>query len=289
MMGRSAPRAPTRETPSIYSGTGVGNKKLARPRGANFGNGDSVYSGGGVGRKESVFLHKTRRQGPVEVGHDVRVDLEIDFDMAVFGGERKIFFRRLEACDKCDASGVRPGSNNKSRNACGGVICMTPSGFQDQSCSSCDGTGLEKPKSCRKCKGRGVQKRRKQVIVTVPQNVEDGNWIRIPGEGDAGPFGGPAGDLYVFLQVKDVPAGSRRRRIFNKTWRPLSKFAGKQWRRVKGIDARPVSKFAGKQWRRVRGIDARPVSQFVGKQWRRVKGVVRRIKGDDYDRPQLRP
>lgn len=204
-----------------------------------------------------------------------------------------IRFRRLESCDNCDASGVRPGTKNQACNACGGVICMTPTGFQGDVCSSCDGTGLQKPKSCRKCRGKSVRKRRKQLIVNVPQNVEDGNWIRIPGEGDAGPFGGSPGDLYVFLKVKDIPAGSRRRRVrrvLNKTWRPVSNFTGKQWQRVKSIDARPVSKFAGKQWQRVKKIDVRPVSRFAGRQWQRVKGVVRRIKrDDDDDGPRLRP
>jgi DnaJ-class molecular chaperone len=286
-MGRSSNRSSSQSTQS-YSGTGVGSKEVARTRGANIRN-DSFYSGTGAGSIEVARpLRDPRHAGPVEVGKDIRHDLEIDVDMAVFGGEQKIRFRRLEACNSCLASGIRPGSKKQSCNACGGVICMTPAAFQDPVCASCDGTGLQKPRSCRKCKGTGVRKRRKELKVNVPQNVEDGNWIRIPGEGDAGPFGGPPGDLYVFLTVKDVPSETKRRRILNKTWRPLSRFAGRQVQRAKRINTRPISNFAGKQWQRVKQVDVRPVSRFAGKQWQRMKGVVRRIKDDD-DGPSLRP
>lgn len=166
--------------------------------------GGGMGGGGGGGSRRS-----TRQRGPV-VGDDLRFDLEIDFKTAVFGGEEKVRIRHLEKCDTCTGSGVKPGSKINSCNTCGGSgvtvqVTRTPLGnFQtQQTCPTCRGTGQIVEEYCGTCGGKGLNQKTKQIKVTVPAGVEGGNKLRVRGEGDAGPQGGPAGDLYIFLRVKE--------------------------------------------------------------------------------------
>lgn len=165
------------------------------------GGGGGGFGGGGRGR--------TQTRGPV-VGNDLRFDLEIDFKTAVFGGEEKVRIRHLETCETCKGDGVKPGSKINTCSACGGSgvtveVTRTPLGnFQtQQTCPSCRGTGQKIDEYCGTCSGQGLNQKTKQIKVTVPAGVEDGNKLRVRGEGDAGPNGGPAGDLYIFLRVKE--------------------------------------------------------------------------------------
>lgn len=181
--------------------------------GAGFGNEvdindifDSFFGGGGMGGRPGAS--RSRPRGPV-VGEDLRFDLEIDFKTAVFGGEEKVRIRHLEKCDTCTGSGVKPGSKVNTCSSCGGSgvtiqVTRTPLGnFQtQQTCPTCRGTGQEVEEYCGTCSGKGLNQKTKQIKVTVPAGVEDGNKLRVRGEGDAGPNGGPAGDLYIFLKVK---------------------------------------------------------------------------------------
>lgn len=174
---------------------------------------DSFFGGGagmGGGRRGA----RTTR-GPV-VGDDLRFDLEVDFKTAVFGGVEKVRIRHLETCDTCTGSGVKPGSKVSTCSACGGSgvtlqVTRTPLGnFQtQQTCPTCRGTGQIVEEYCGTCSGKGVNQKTKQVKVTIPAGIEDGNKLRVRGEGDAGPNGGPAGDLYIFLKVKQDPSFRR--------------------------------------------------------------------------------
>ncbi|CAB9500426.1 protein DnaJ [Seminavis robusta] len=168
-----------------------------------FGGGGGGGVGGGRGRRAA--------RGPV-VGDDLRFDLEVDFKTAVFGGVEKVRIRHLETCDSCTGSGVKPGSKVSTCTNCGGSgvtlqVTRTPLGnFQtQQTCPTCRGTGQIVEEYCGTCSGKGVNQKTKQVKVTVPAGIEDGNKLRVRGEGDAGPNGGPAGDLYIFLKVKPDP------------------------------------------------------------------------------------
>lgn len=163
---------------------------------------ESFFGGGGGGRGG-------RRSGPVP-GDDLRFDLDIDFTTACFGGEEKVRIRHLETCDTCTGSGVKPGSQVRTCGTCNGAgvtmqVTRTPLGnFQTQQpCQVCKGTGQMVDEYCGTCSGQGRREVTKQVKVTVPAGVEDGNKLRVRGEGDAGPKGGPAGDLYIFLRVKN--------------------------------------------------------------------------------------
>lgn len=170
--------------------------------GGGMGGGFGGMGGGmGGGRRAS--------RGPV-VGNDIRFDLDIDFKTAIFGGEEKVRIRHLEACDTCDGNGVKPGSKISTCPSCGGSgvtveVTRTPLGnFQtQQTCPTCRGTGQKVEEYCGTCGGQGLNQKAKQIKVTVPAGVENGNKLRVRGEGDAGPNGGPAGDLYIFLRVKE--------------------------------------------------------------------------------------
>mmetsp|Transcript_13496 Transcript_13496/g.19750 ORF Transcript_13496/g.19750 Transcript_13496/m.19750 type:complete len:446 (-) Transcript_13496:54-1391(-) len=171
---------------------------------------DSFFGGGmGGGMGGGGRRGGARTRGPI-AGDDLRFDLEIDFKTAVFGGEEKVRIRHLETCGTCTGSGVKPGSKVSTCTTCNGAgvtmqVTRTPLGnFQtQQTCPACRGTGQRVEEYCGTCSGQGRVQKTKQIKVTVPPGVEDGNKLRVRSEGDSGPNGGPAGDLYIFLRVKE--------------------------------------------------------------------------------------
>ena len=178
---------------------------------------DTFFGGGGPGGPAgaSGFAggrdggRGGRRSGPM-AGDDLRFDLELDFKKAIFGGEEKVRIRHLETCGTCSGSGVKPGAKVSTCPVCNGVgvtmqVTRTPLGnFQtQQTCSACRGTGQKIEEYCGTCSGEGTVSKTKQIKVDIPPGVEDGNKLRVRSEGDAGPNGGPAGDLYIFLKVKE--------------------------------------------------------------------------------------
>ena len=178
---------------------------------------DSFFGGGmgGGGMGGGARGRAGRTRGPV-AGDDLRFDLEIDFKTAVFGGEEKVRIRHQETCGTCGGNGVKPGSKISTCNVCNGVgvtmqVTRTPLGnFQtQQTCSACRGTGQKVDEYCGTCSGQGLISKTKQIKVTIPPGVENGNKLRVRGEGDAGPNSGPAGDLYIFLKVKEDKAFRR--------------------------------------------------------------------------------
>jgi len=170
-----------------------------------FGGNGGGMGGMGGGRPSGG----TRTRGPI-IGDDLRFDLEIDFKTAVFGGEEKVRIRHLETCDTCPGDGIKPGSKVRTCASCAGSgvtvqVTRTPLGnFQtQQTCPSCRGMGQIIDEYCGTCGGQGLNQKAKQIKVTIPPGVEDGNKLRVRGEGDAGPKGGPSGDLYIYLRVKE--------------------------------------------------------------------------------------
>ncbi|HWG18648.1 MAG TPA: molecular chaperone DnaJ [Acidobacteriaceae bacterium] len=146
-----------------------------------------------------------RRGSRVQRGRDMRYDLTIEFEEAVFGVEKEISIRRLEACDDCKGSGSANGKPPASCNQCGGRGQMRfQQGFFSvaKTCSACNGTGTRITDPCPGCRGEGLQPKKHTILVKVPAGVEQDTRIRYQGEGEAGRFGGPVGDLYVILGVK---------------------------------------------------------------------------------------
>jgi molecular chaperone DnaJ len=148
------------------------------------------------------------RRGRPQRGGDARADLTLTFEEAAFGKKTQLKVRRYETCDTCRGSGSAGGK--------GPSVCATCHGhgqvrFQQsifsiaRTCPTCQGTGRVISDPCTKCKGESRVMRERTVDVTVPPGVEDGTRIRYQEQGDAGPVGAPAGDLYVVLSVKPHP------------------------------------------------------------------------------------
>jgi molecular chaperone DnaJ len=137
------------------------------------------------------------------------MDLEIDFHTALCGGEEIVEIFQLQACDTCNASGAKSGSSVYSCRACGGSgqqhspLMSNLHHGQHQACSVCHGTGQEIEDCCNTCFGSGAIEQSKKMKVTIPPGVKNGNWLCVSGEGDAGPNGGPNGDLWILLEVKE--------------------------------------------------------------------------------------
>ena len=154
---------------------------------------------------------RQRRRGPQQ-GDDLRYDLTIDFEQAVFGQEQEIKIPHLETCDTCSGSGAKPGSGPTTCGTCGGAgqvrrATRTPFGSFTQvaECPTCGGTGQVIADPCSACGGQGVHQVRKKLRINIPAGVDTGTRLRVSGEGNAGPRGGPSGDLYVFLTVRPHP------------------------------------------------------------------------------------
>jgi len=146
-----------------------------------------------------------RRASRVQRGRDLRYDLTLEFEEAVFGVEREISIRRLEACEDCRGQGTLNGKSAATCTQCAGRGQMRfQQGFFSvaKTCSRCNGTGSMITEPCLRCRGEGLLARMHEILVKVPAGVEQDTRIRYQGEGEAGKYGGPAGDLYVVLSVK---------------------------------------------------------------------------------------
>ena len=154
---------------------------------------------------------RSQRRGPQQ-GDDLRYDLTIDFEQAVFGQEKEIKIPHLETCASCRGSGSKVGTGPSSCSTCGGAgqvrrATRTPFGSFTQvaECPNCSGTGQVIVDPCGSCNGKGVNQVRKKLRINIPPGVDTGTRLRVSGEGNAGQRGGPSGDLYVFLKVKNHP------------------------------------------------------------------------------------
>jgi molecular chaperone DnaJ len=146
-----------------------------------------------------------RRPSRAQRGRDIRFDLTIDFEEAVFGKETEITIHRLELCKDCSGSGSAAGRAASVCTQCGGKGQVRfQQGFFSiaRTCSACGGSGSVIADPCRSCRGEGRVEREHTINVSIPAGVEDGTRIRYQGEGDTGKFDGPNGDLYLVLAVK---------------------------------------------------------------------------------------
>ncbi len=149
--------------------------------------------------------------GPM-AGSDLVYRMTIAFRDAAFGVEAPVAISRLERCEKCEGSGAAAGSKPKTCPTCGGKGRQRVSqGFLTvmRPCPTCHGDGQVIEKPCDACGGEGRRRAKKDMTVRIPAGVESGSRLRLTGEGDAGPNGGPAGDLYVVLTVAEDDIFSR--------------------------------------------------------------------------------
>ena len=146
-------------------------------------------------------------------GNDVRYDLTIDFEDAVFGKEITLNVPRVIQCATCSGNGAKPGTQPATCSGCGGRGQVRYSqGFfaVQRTCPQCGGAGKVIKEPCVTCGGAGRVREEKTIAVKIPAGVDDGSRLRVAGEGEAGYNGGPAGDLYVFLSVREHEKFQRR-------------------------------------------------------------------------------
>ncbi|WP_025784799.1 molecular chaperone DnaJ [Sporosarcina sp. D27] len=161
----------------------------------------SSFFGGGGGRR--------RDPNAPRKGDDLQYTMTVDFMEAAFGKETEIEIPREEVCNTCDGSGAKKGTSAKTCTNCGGtgqisVTQNTPLGqmVNRKVCNVCQGTGKIIPEKCETCHGSGRVKKRKKIKVTIPAGVDDGQQLRVSGQGEAGVNGGPSGDLYIVFRVR---------------------------------------------------------------------------------------
>jgi len=166
--------------------------------------------GGGFGFRTS------RRRGPRR-GADLRYDLALTFEEAVFGCEKEIEVMRHEVCPECDGSGAEPGTSPVRCSECDGSgqvrqvqRSILGSFVSVTTCPVCQGSGETIPIPCSRCSGEKRVYTTRRLTVTIPPGVDHGTQIRLAGEGEMGERGGPPGNLYVVLNVEPHPIFERR-------------------------------------------------------------------------------
>lgn len=182
--------------------------------GAN-GSGFDPFAGFGGGDPFSsifdAFFGQNARGGgggrtAVRQGADLRYDLTINFEEAIFGTEKEIEYRHLENCATCGGNGAEPGTEPTRCPKCQGSGEMRVRAFLNMvtvtTCDQCNGRGVIVPIPCKECRGEGRVRESIKRTLTIPAGVDEGMRIRVNGAGDGGPRGGVPGDLYVSLHVK---------------------------------------------------------------------------------------
>lgn len=186
--------------PGAQGGPGFGGFGAGMGMGDIFGDIFEEFFGGGRGRARAT------------AGDDLRYNLRISFEDAAFGTTTKIRVPRWERCSDCEGSGAKPGTSPVTCTVCHGAgQIRTQQGFFSisRTCSRCGGEGKVITDPCPTCRGRKRVERERTLSVKIPAGVETGNTIRLTGEGELGSYGGPPGDLYVYLAVDEHPLFKR--------------------------------------------------------------------------------
>src|SRR5438552_12060079 len=164
--------------------------------------------GGGAGGIFETFFGggaSTDRQGR-QRGSDLRYDMQITLEEAAFGVDKEIEVRKLDTCAKCSGKGAEPGSRTINCPSCGGrgQVISSRGFFQiSQTCPRCRGVGQIVEKPCKQCHGEGRMEKLSRVKLKIPAGITDGSRLRSSRNGEAGIRGGPQGDLYVVIHVKE--------------------------------------------------------------------------------------
>ena len=163
---------------------------------------DMFFGGGG---------RRRGRSGP-QRGADLRMNIDVTFEEAVFGAKRTIEVPRAGTCQACEGTGARPGTKATQCPTCHGagqVRRTVQSVFGQMTnvsmCPQCHGEGRVVDDPCQECRGQGRVETRHNVEVTIPAGIDEDVTLRLSGEGEAGPRGGPTGDLYIGFRIKPHP------------------------------------------------------------------------------------
>lgn len=182
--------------------------------GANGAGGFGNFDGGGFGFDDifSQFFgggQRTVDPSAPRQGRDLQYQMTLEFEEAIFGKKTVIKYNREAQCKTCGGTGAKPGTSPTTCSRCGGrgyivTETNTPLGRMQsrQTCPVCHGTGKEIKEKCPTCGGRGRVDERHELEVSVPAGIDDGQQMRLQGQGEAGENGGPYGDLYIVFKVK---------------------------------------------------------------------------------------
>ena len=157
---------------------------------------DEIFGGGGGARGGRSNIYR---------GADLRYNLEVTLEQAAFGTETKIRIPTMEVCEPCHGTGAKAGTQPKTCPTCqgSGQVRLQQGFFSiQQACPKCNGSGRFIADPCPSCHGAGRNKQHKTLAVKIPSGVDEGDRIRLSGEGEHGINGGPAGDLYVQIHLK---------------------------------------------------------------------------------------
>lgn len=186
-------------------------------------NGQGGFGGGfgdfgGFGGFEDIFSSffggSSRRRDPnaPRKGDDLQYRMNISFEDAVFGKQTEIEIPRDETCETCQGSGAKPGTDPKACTQCNGSgqinqAIETPLGriVNRRTCGTCQGTGKIIVDKCTTCSGKGTVQKRKKIKINIPEGVDDGQQLRVSGQGEPGVNGGPPGDLYIVFRIGTHP------------------------------------------------------------------------------------
>ncbi|EXI89207.1 MAG: Heat shock protein J [Candidatus Accumulibacter regalis] len=175
------------------------------PQSGMGGGGPGGFSDAFGGIFDEIFGGARGGRSNVYRGADLRYNLEITLEQAAFGTETKIRIPTMEVCDACHGSGAKAGTQPKTCPTCqgSGQVRLQQGFFSiQQTCPKCHGTGRFVADPCAPCHGAGRVKQHKTLAVKIPAGVDEGDRIRLSGEGEHGVNGGPAGDLYVQIHLK---------------------------------------------------------------------------------------
>ncbi|MEM7682707.1 MAG: molecular chaperone DnaJ [Planctomycetota bacterium] len=188
-----------------------GHEGLRNSPGHDFNsmNADDIFSmfddilGGAFGGRS-----RSRSRSGAARGYDLELAIEISLEDVLQGVEREIEFTRQDHCETCSGSGGKPGTDPVACTMCGGAGQVQQAGLGGMfrmvtTCPNCQGAGKSYPEKCDDCRGSGQAKLDRKVAIQVPPGVEEGQVIRVAGEGQPGRAGGPRGDLHVVLRVAD--------------------------------------------------------------------------------------
>jgi len=178
------------------------------PFAGGFGNLDEIFSAFFGDFGNFGFSSQSADPNAPRRGDNLRLDLEISFEEAVFGVEKQIKIDHLQTCQTCGGSGSQPGTTKEVCRHCGGAGRVQQSTrtilgnfTQIVTCPHCNGAGRINSSPCKDCKGTGRQNVEKKLDIKIPAGVDNGSKIRLSGEGDAGVNNGQSGDLFIILHV----------------------------------------------------------------------------------------
>jgi len=170
------------------------------------------FGGGGFGGFEDIFSDifgggRGQGGGPqVYRGADLAYRMELSLEEAISGVTREIHIPATESCEKCSGTGAKPGTTPVTCSTCGGAgkVRMQQGFFSvAQACPTCHGSGKEIKEPCTACRGAGKVKKDKTLSVKIPAGVDTGDRVRLSGEGEPGENGGPSGDLFVEVSIRE--------------------------------------------------------------------------------------